>query len=285
MKLIRTLFLSLSLLLSTYVSFSQVQVHIGATTAVNATFVLDKGLSEDPRYNSTMTYKVAPIGLNFGVDLGRKFGLSLESILSKQGQIYDMIDAAKKVQGERNIDLTYLQLPLLMRFMGGGNAGARANFNIGPQFSFLTQATETFKAKAGVDYTIPEGSSIEEIQSNYDSQFPDQVTLIAGVAPGTYQFQNDFKGEIDKEASKFKNAEFQIAAAFGLDIDLSKHLYLTTQIRANYSISEMSNEDAFDTVKSGNGSDIFSQKANLLVGVQIGVHYMFGSTRSFKQKQ
>src|SRR6187551_2518421 len=122
-----------------------VQVHIGATTAVNATFVLDKGLSEDPRYNSTMTYNTAPIGFNFGVDFTNKFGLSLESILSNQGQIYEVIDAAKKISGERKIDLTYMNLPLLVRFMGGGNGAARANFNIGPQVSFLTQATEILK--------------------------------------------------------------------------------------------------------------------------------------------
>jgi hypothetical protein len=53
------------------VSFAQVAIHVGATTAYNATFVLDKGLSEDPRYNSTMTYNWAPIGFNFGVDFTR----------------------------------------------------------------------------------------------------------------------------------------------------------------------------------------------------------------------
>lgn len=281
MKSFRTLFLSLLFLLSTYVSFAQLQMHVGATTAVNATFVLDKGLSEDPRYNSTMTYNFAPIGVNFGVDFTKKFGLSLESILSNQGQIYELIDAGKQIAGERNIDLQYLQLPLLMRFMSGGNGGARANFNIGPQFSFLTEATESLQANAGVDYVIPEGMTYEEIQANY-AQFGG--TVIPGEANGTYQLQEDFYAEIDKQTEAFKNTEFQIAAAFGLDIDLSKHLYLTTQIRANYSLTEMTNEEAFDAVASGNGSDIFSQRANLLVGVQIGLHYMFGSTRSFKFK-
>ena len=38
-----------------HVSSAQVQVHLGATSAYSATFVLDKGLSEDPRYNSAMT--------------------------------------------------------------------------------------------------------------------------------------------------------------------------------------------------------------------------------------
>lgn len=286
MKSLRTLFLSLLFLLSTYVSFAQIQMHLGATTAVNATFVLDKGLSEDPRYNSTMTYNFAPIGVNFGVDFTKKFGLSLESILSNQGQIYELIDAGKQIAGERNIDLQYLQLPLLMRFMSGGNGGARANFNIGPQFSFLTDATESYEAKAGVNYVIPDGMTFEEIEANHQLLVPDAVLNQGPVVDGkpTYNFETDYYAEIDKKADAFKNAEFQIAASFGLDIDLSKHLYLTTQIRANYSLTEMTNEEAFDTVASGNGSDIFSQRANLLVGVQIGLHYAFGTTRSFKFK-
>src|SRR5690606_27927202 len=140
----RVVILCLSLLAVAIPAAAQiVQVHVGLTTAVNATFVLDKGLSEDPRYNSTYTYQMAPIGFNFGVDLGRKFGLSLESILSKQGQIYEIIDAAEQIKGERRIDLEYLQIPMLFRFMSGGNGAARTNFNIGPQLSILTDAVES----------------------------------------------------------------------------------------------------------------------------------------------
>ena len=255
------------------------QVHLGLTTAVNATFVLDKGLSEDPRYNSTYTYQMAPIGFNFGVDIGKKFGLSLESIMSKQGQIYEIIDAAEQIKGQRKIELSYLQLPMLFRFMSGGNAGARANFNVGPQLSFLTNAVESISANGGT-YTIPEGVTPESVQANFPT------AEING--DGTYTIPEgspSFKEIMSKEANDFKNTEFSIAAAFGLDIDLSKHLYLTTQIRANYSLTDMRNGDVIESIKNGEGSDIFGQRANLLVGIQLGLHYSFGVTRSFKFKQ
>lgn len=259
----------------THVSFSQVQVHVGATTAYSATFVLDKGLSEDPRYNSTMTYNTSPIGFNFGVDFTKKFGLSLESILSNQGQIYEVINAAEQIAGERKIDLKYLNLPLLMRFMSGGNSGARANFNIGPQLSFLTEASETLLYEAG-NYKIPD-----------DPEFvlPEGAT---NNGDGTYNIPQGIESPEEiysKALNDFKTTEFQIAAAFGLDIDLAKHLYLTTQIRANYSLTDMKNGDAWDTIASGRPQDIFSQRANLVVGVQLGLHYMFGTTRSFKYKK
>jgi hypothetical protein len=211
------------------------------------------------------------------VDFGRKFGLSLESILSKQGQIYEMINVAEKVAGQRKIDLSYVQLPLLMRFMGGGNSGVRANFNLGPQLSLLTKATETLEAQAGT-FEIPEGVNFEDIQQ----EFPSAVNN----SDGTYTIPSDVsKDLLTKEADNFKSAEFQIAGSFGLDIDLSKHLYLTTQIRANYSLTDMRNGDVIDAVKNGQGGEIFGQRANLLVGVQLGVHFMFGTTRSFKYKE
>ena len=70
-----------------------------------------------------------------------------------------------------------------------------------------------------------------------------------------------------------------------MDIDLSKHLYLTTQVRATYSLTDMRNGDVIDAIKAGDGGSIFAQRANLLVGVQLGLHYMLGTTRSHKFKE
>jgi hypothetical protein len=258
------------------VSFAQISIHVGATTAYNATFVLDKGLSEDPRYNSTMTYNWAPIGFNFGVDFTRKFGLSLESILSHQGQIYEIVDVAKKVVGQRSIDLSYVQLPLLMRFMSGGNGATRANFNIGPQLSLLTDASEIMQYSASTQ-TFPPGSELPPGSTNIQENVDGSITAdVPAQSPEEI---------LSKEMNSFKNAEFQIAGAFGLDIDLSRHLYLSTQIRANYSLTDMRNGDVIDAIKEGNTNDIFGARANVLVGVQMGVHYVFGSTRSFKYKE
>jgi hypothetical protein len=274
----RLVILCLSIFAVTTGSAQIVQVHLGATTSVNATFVLDKGLSEDPRYNSTATYQFAPIGLNFGLDLGKKFGLSLEGIKSKQGQIYEMIDTYEKVKGQRKISLDYLQLPMLFKFMSGGNGGARGNFNIGPQLSLLTDARESLQASAGT-FQIPEGVDFESIQQ----EFPSAVNN----GDGTYALPSDVPSYdiLTKKANDFKNTEFSIAGAFGLDIDLSKHLFLTSQIRATYSLTDMRNGDVIEAIKNGDSADIFGQRANLLVGVQLGLHYMLGKTRSHKFKE
>jgi Outer membrane protein beta-barrel domain len=252
------------------------QVHFGATTAYNATFVLDEGLKADPRYNSTYTYQTSPIGFNLGVDFGRKFGLQLESILSNQGQIYNVINTAKEIAGTRKIDLQYIHLPLMMKFMSGGSGGVRGNFNFGPQLSILNKGIETLQTSKG-DYEIPEGVDFETIKQDY----PAAELNSDGT---TYNLPNDVPTTalLQKELDDFKNTEFQIAAAFGLDFDLSRHLFLTTQIRANYSLTDMRNEDVINKLKSGDFSELFGGRANFLVGVQLGLHYYFGTLRSFK---
>jgi hypothetical protein len=243
--------------------------------------VLDKGLQEDPRYNATMTYNWSPIGFSFGADFGSTFGLSIEGIKSIQGQVYELIDVAEKVAGARRIELSYINMPLLARFMSSSNSGTRANFSVGPQLSFLTEGTEYVESQSG-EFEVPEGVDFASIQT----EFPTATQTPEQAAAGTYSLpDNTYESIYTKEANDFKNTEFQIAAAFGIDIDLSRHLFLTTQIRANYSLTDMRNSDVIEMIKNGDAADIFGQRANLVVGVQLGLHYMFGSTRSFKFKK
>ena len=101
-------------------TLAQPRIHMGLTTGFNSTHVLDKGLQSDPRYVAKANYEWAPIGASFGVDFSNRFGLQLESIKAAQGQIYQMIETAQNVQqmiAERNIDLSYIQIPLLMKMM------------------------------------------------------------------------------------------------------------------------------------------------------------------------
>lgn len=266
-------FVALLLTVTVSTAVSAQQIHLGVTTAMNATFVLDDGLSEDPRYSSQYTYNRAPIGFAFGVDFGRTFGLSLESILSKQGQIYEIIDVANQVKGQREISLSYVHFPLLMRFMSGGTGGARATFNLGPQLSVLTEAVENMDYEAGT-FKIPEATNFQLPAGATDN------------GDGTYTTPSMEPTEIlSKEANNFKNTEFQIAAAFGLDIDLARHLFLSAQVRANYSLTDMRTGDVIESIQNGEGSDLFGKRASMLVGFQLGLHYTFGVTRSFKYKK
>ncbi len=251
------------------------QVHIGVTTGVNSTFVLDKGLSEDPRYNSQMTYNFAPVGFSFGVDLGNSFGLQLESIFANQGQVFEILDVAQRVVGERRIDVSYIQLPMFFKFMSGNSNRARPNFSIGPQLSILRSGLETMQYEASTQNIsnvseVPQGAVLNP-DGSYNVSALQETEILSSSATD--------------ELRKFSEKELQLAASFGLDIDISKNLFLTTLIRANYSFTDMRNGDLVDFLKDNNTSDIFSKRANLAIGAQIGLNFMFNGVRSFKDKK
>ena len=255
---------------------AQVKFHLGASTAMNSTFVLDKGLKADPRYLTTATYKWAPIGVSFGMDIGNKFGLQLESIKAAQGQVYEVIDAAKEVVGTRTFDMSYIQLPLMMKMMSGGSGLTRMNFQLGPQLSILQSGTEILEYAKSIQ-NLPEGElppvdAIPLPDGTYD--MPAVDSIVSSTNPT----------DIANAAFEFKNKEIQIAAAFGLDIDISRNMYLSTLVRANYSFTDMRGEGLLNLLASGSYTDITKQRANLAVGVQLALHRMIGGTRSSNAK-
>ena len=266
----RTL-LSAILLLVIIQTKAQIRFHVGASTAFNSTFVLDQGLKADPRYLSTATYNWAPVGFSFGTDFGNKFGLQLESIKAAQGQFYEVRDAYNKIVGERNFDMTYLQFPLMMKLMSGGTGLARFNFQLGPQLSIIQTGTEILKYAQSTQ-SIPDGVLPPDGATlNPDGTY--EVPAVDEIISGT----SDITGAL----YDFKEKEIQLAAAMGVDLDISRHFYLAANIRANYSFTDMRGDDLLSLVKNGQVSEIFNQRANLAVGVQLSLHWMIGGTRRF----
>lgn len=255
--------------------FAMGQVHVGVTTGVNSTFVLDKGLSQDPRYNSQMTYNFAPVGLALGVNISNGFGIQLESILANQGQVFEVLDVAKTVVGERKIDLSYIQLPLLFKFMSPKATKARTNFSLGPQLSILRNGVETIQYEA----------STQNIENPND--LPEGATLNADGSYNVPALPNTelLSSSAEEEIRRFNETELQIAASFGVDIDISRYLYLSTAIRANYSFTDMRNGDLVDFLENSTLDDLFGRRANLSIGAQIGLNFMFGGVRSFRARQ
>ena len=298
--------------------FAQPRIHLGLTTGFNSTYVLDKGLSEDLRYTAKANYEWAPVGASFGIDFTNRFGLQLESIKAAQGQIYQMIETVQTVQtmiAERNIDLTYLQFPLLLKMMSKSNNAARFNFQVGPQLSLLNSGLETLRFVQDANINLAQGGDIPLdittvlVGSELDIPITYQDALANGTVtppssndleipleyfqdmenPDIYNMPENsimtlMNSEVESEIQKFKDKEIQLAFGFGMDIDLLKHFYLSANVRASYSFTDMRNQDLIDLIGDQDITSIFSNRANLLVGAQIGLHWVIGGNRSFKAK-
>jgi hypothetical protein len=250
--------------------------HAGVTTGINTTFLLDKGLADDPRYNATYTYSFSPIGLAAGVDFSPRFGLQLETILTNQEQVYEVIDIARTVVGERHIDMQSVNIPLLFKFMSGASSRARMNFSLGPQLAVMTRGTETLEYTASTQeiphgVAIPEGA-VENGDGTYDVPALNKTELLSTAA--------------QDPLAEFKKTQVQFAGNLGVDIDLSENIYFSTLLRANYSLTDMRNDELIALMKQNTNiaEDLFGRRANLLVGLQFGVHYMIGGVWSSRRR-
>jgi hypothetical protein len=270
-------FLILAAALLIFSASGQAQgLKLGLSTSITTDVVLDNGIKTDPRYEAKYTHQFSPIGFNVSYDLTPGFGLSLEAIMARQEMVYEIIDVLDQVQGEQSLNLNMVKLPLLLRFMSSGSSATRFNMNLGPQFTFISKAVETLAVQPG-EFAMPEGTTFEEILVDYPTatQTPEQANA------GTYELSSEYYRDVlTKEANDFRNMDFQLAVALGLDIDISRHFILVTQLRANYSINGYRNEDAVNDIINGNASQVFAEKANLNVGVQLGLLYSFNVTRS-----
>jgi hypothetical protein len=190
--------------------------------------------------------------------------------------VYEIIDATKKVIGERRIELNYVHLPLLLRTFGTGSARTRANFMFGPQLSLLTRGQEIYDQHQAGTLVLPEGENLPAGATNYDPAartytMPAQETTI-------------YSTEAKNAVERFRKTDLQLALGIGLDIDLGRNLYLSSQIRGNYGFVDVRNEDVIKALQNSTGqqftNDLFGRRANVLVGVQLGLHWMFGGNRS-----
>ena len=117
-----------------------------------------------------------------------------------------------------------------------------------------------------------------------DSLAPDDVPVLA-CPPGNRvaPWGELLSTAAEQEVQQFKESEVQIAGSFGFDIDITKNLYLTTLVRINYSFTDMRNEELLEILEDGGAGafDIFGRRANVLVGLQFGVHFMIGGVPSW----
>ncbi len=270
-------------LASVHFSKAQVRPHIGVSTAINTTILFDEGLNTDPQYISVRTYEMTPIGFSFGVDFSKKFGLQLESIMGQQEMIFEMVDAVKTSVGERKLDMSYLHLPLLMRFMGGGDKRARMNFNFGPQLSILNSGIENFDVtQPNAVLEIPEGAIDDLPEGTVDNG--DGTYTMPGELPQEGFSTALLKKNADSQIESFKNKEFHLVGGLGLDIDFSKHLYLGMNVRADYSFTDMRNGELIEQIKRGSLTDIANNRSTLTLSAQISLNFMIGGTRSHNKK-
>jgi len=227
--------------------------HFGVTTAFNNTWIKsDNEEQNNEHYQYKTTFNWAPVGLAVGYKFNDRNDVQIEGYISRQGQQYDLMansDGSGNKIGEKHINLTYLQLPLLWKFTSGD--ATRFNVHFGPQLGLLIKGEEvnTITQSGG---TKRDGSPI-----------PTGTTILA----------NKKKGEdLTQNRGGFNNLDPNLVLGFGLEKDITDHLYLTGNLRFHYGFKDFRDTE---TVVDATTGDKYILRYNIYGGVQVGIHYTF----------
>jgi hypothetical protein len=241
------------------VVLAQKGVYLGVVSGLNASFILDKGLQQDPRYVEKFTFKTVPAEFVTNINFKSTMGLKTELGISNSGQVYDVVDATKNIVGKREIDLKYITLNMLIQRIWGNDKN-NISAGLGPQLLLMQKGKEVVNWASGL-YNVP----VEALPNN-----------IIPNASGIYQLSEKPEEilaslENSDAGKQFSAAQLAISGGFTANIKLYKHLYLDLNFRGSYNFTDARGKDLIDGLKNGTTKDLLGRRSNLLVGVVGGI--------------
>jgi hypothetical protein len=246
-------------------------VSLGIFTGITSTYTWDEGILADPRYKTRYDIKLAPVGINYGVDY-EGFGFVISPGVFTIGQNYHVVNTVGGHEGTRKINLQYVNLPLALKF----------------HLIDLSFLKVSFIGGGGIGYLLSGKETIEHNNAKY--KFPEAVY---SVLPADYEVQYD--GVIAPKVTNLKmlsKGDFNTLQFFtfvGLRSDwyVSEEFKVSFDIRANYGILESRSDDYLSKLSSYQTLyDIPGKRRDISMLFSIGIsRYIEIEKKEKEQKQ
>lgn len=253
----KTLIFSLCIIVSSFAAKAQAGYHFGITMGVYNTWIVDKTLSDNPNYDypsfGNNKWRVSPIGIEIGHNFSDNSGIQIEAIVAKQGQMWDIVDVNGIKVGTKEIDLTYIHLPLLFKAIGGEKM-VKFTFKLGPQVSFL---------RKGTDIEIFDKDATLRNKASFC-----QDTLTGLVPKGKYKCAST---NPDDAPFGFNKIDLGIAFDLGVEIEIVAGFYVSALVRFNYGFFDIRDDSYVENLEN---ITEYSPSNNAKGGFQFGVHYI-----------
>lgn len=210
----------------------------------NTNWLFNKNLKDDAKisfgYTGGLSFIWYGIPLNYYSD--RLFGLAIDALYATHNQEYQGqisvpdTPESRLVDYSRTINLTYVDIPLYFRLAQDQGA---TYFEIGPQYSILMSATETFAVS---DNTIPSytDKDIKEnlppnawaVMAGYGFDFPVNLNLfITAGARVTYGF-TDITKHMQGSSADYKPTK-RATAGLNVSVMYRFNSYHSSKARVN----------------------------------------------------
>ena len=202
-------------------------VSLGVFSGVTTTITWDQGINRDSRYNPRYDVKLAPIGVNFGVDY-QGFGFVVTPGIINIGQNFHMVNTVGGHEGTREINMQYVTLPLAIKLHMIDLSFFRVSLVGGAGIGFLIQGEEVVTHNYAKFRFPPQSYSV--LPSEYLVEY-DGV-----LAPETRDLSIVGK-------SDFNSIQLFASGGFRFDWEITETWCVSLDARANYGTRETRSED------------------------------------------
>lgn len=245
---------------------AQQGIHFGFHGQMNSIWILNQNNYEYSEMD--YEYKFGPTGgLTLGYNWEDNFGIQVEFNYAQMGQDYSDImkdfgpteDTAKpdlqtKVLTYRYVDLNYLQVPVLFKYMEGDTKDAiKYQLLGGLQFGYLLSAEQTYTA----DLT----------NTDPDAQQNVNIAPQSGVP--------DFRGNANVNGTDyFQKLDVGLLLDVGADIYVNDKLYFSPSFRGYYGFFDINAKETRN-LQPAQGENIYLASHNAYIGFSLGINFMF----------
>lgn len=249
---------------------AQEGVHFGFQGEMNSIWIINQNNYEYSQMDYEYKYGILG-GAHVGFNWDDNFGVQVEFNYAQMGQDYSDIikdfgpvqdpekpDLREKVLTYRYVDLTYLQVPVLFKYMEGDSKSAVKYQMVGGlQFSYLLDATQTYTAD--IDDTDP------------DNQRPVEQAGFNAPTDGV----PDFKGDASTPGTDFfVPVDIGATIGVGADIYFNDRVYLTPQFRGYIGFFDINAKET-RTLRPAQGENRYRASHNAYVGFSLSLNFMF----------
>ena len=219
MRLTRLLLFFL-LAASSIANAQRFSISLGVYSGVTASYSMDKGIEKDPRYEERFEAKLAPIGINLGIDY-EAFGLMVSPGIINLGQNFYLLNTQGGQDGMRKIDLKYLSVPFSFK--------AHLVHFSALKFSALATITPAFLLD-GSEVLNHHPTKLQFPESVYSMLPPDYIIEYDGV------LSPELKDHSIAVKSDFRPFQLFAGMGFRTDWDPSNHWRISVDFRVNYGL-------------------------------------------------
>ncbi len=232
------------------------QISLGIFSGITASYTWDEGIQADSRYKDRYDVKLAPIGINYGIDF-QGYGFVLTPSIVNIGQNYHVINTVGGHEGTRKINAQYFSLPIGVKLHVIDLSFFKVSLVAGAGLGYLMQGKET-------------------ITHNYAKyRFP---TAVYPVLPPEYIIEYDgviapaANNRVMLEKKDFNSLQVFGSGGFRSDWDVSENWRVSLDVRINYGIWEPRSESYLNRVAAHQTLyDIEGKRRDIFAYINVGI--------------